>query len=436
MTLPELTRQLDPEPLGREMHALIGRLYPICRSITGNGVRRSLSILQEYAALEMRELSTGMQVLDWVIPEEWNIHDAYIADLHGRRVVDFQENTLHVMSYSTPVSERISVEQLRRHLHTIPDQPTVIPYRTSYYRKDWGFCLSQAVYDQLADAEYDVVIDSELTNGSLTYGELVLPGETESEVLLSAHCCHPSMCNDNLSGVVLLIKLAGLLAGLRRHYTYRFLFVPGTIGSIAWLAQNEPVTSLIRHGLVAACVGDAGRFTYKRSRLGDAEIDRVVQVVLRDSRHEFGVRPFTPYGYDERQYCSPGFNLPVGVLSRTPYGEFPEYHTSADNLDFVKPAYLGESLLVYAKVLEVLESNRVYRNLSPKGEPQLGRRGLYSDVGGRKKSGDQELAMLWALNQCDGTKSLLDIAETSGMGFDVISQAARELERNNLLVQV
>jgi aminopeptidase-like protein len=289
--------------------------------------------------------------------------------------------------------------------------------------------------ESLEDGEYDVVIDGTLGPGNLTYGELFLPGEQATEVLISCHCCHPSLCNDNLSGMALATFLAARLAGVHRRLSYRFLFIPGGIGAITWLALNEKTVSRIRAGLVVACVGDPGPMTYKKSRRGDAEIDKAVTHVLRHSGKPFSVREFSPYGYDERQYCSPGFNLPVGALTRTPHGEFPQYHTSADNPDFVRPVALEESFRRYLEVVEVLERNRTCINLNPKCEPQLGKRGLYSDTGGRTHSPDDQMALLWTLNLSDGGHSLLDIADRSGMTFQAICTAAGRLFDHGLLTE-
>jgi aminopeptidase-like protein len=323
--------------------------------------------------------------------------------------------------------------EIRPHLFTLPEQPDLIPYRTSYYKETWGFCLSHNEYLQLEEGDYQVVIDSSLEDGSLTYGELLIPGETDDEVLISCHCCHPSLCNDNLSGMALATFLASELAGRSLRYSYRFLFIPGTIGSITWLALHEEQAFKIQHGLVVACVGDPGCMHYKKSRNGNAEIDAAVQHVLRHTGKPYEVHEFSPYGYDERQYGSPGFNLNVGSLTRTPHGQFPEYHTSADNLDFVRPEFLLDSLETYLKVIEVLEGNRAYRNTSPKCEPQLGKRGLYSMMGGNKNAKEAEMALLWTLNLSDGQHTLLQIAERANMPFHAIREAADRLEQVGLL---
>jgi aminopeptidase-like protein len=434
--IAELRTNAGFAALGREMHALVSELYPICRSITGDGLRKTLQILQRQAPLTIHEVPSGTAVLDWTVPKEWNIRDAWVANARGERVIDFRRSNLHVVNYSTPVRKRLSLSDLRPRLHTLPDRPDWTPYRTSYYQEDWGFCLAHRELERLDEGEYEAVIDSTLAEGSLSYGELRLPGETSDEVLLSAHACHPSLANDNLSGLALLIVLARLLSAASRRYSYRFLFVPGTIGSIAWLSRNEAAVGRIRHGLVAACVGDAGPLTYKKSRRGDAEIDRAAAHVLKQTGRPHTVADFTPYGYDERQYGSPGFNLAVGSLTRTPHGRYPEYHTSADDLSFVRPESLADSLDAYLSVLAVLEGNGRYRNTSPRGEPQLGRRGLYGSMGGFPNPGELPMAMLWVLNQSDGGPTLLDIADRSGIGFDTIRAAADRLRDAGLLVPV
>ncbi len=424
---------LDPAAVGAEMHALVRGLYPLCRSITGEGLRRSLRALQRVAPLTLHEVPSGTPVFDWVVPREWNLRAARLAGPDGELIVDAERLNLHVLNYSVPFRGRVPLEELERHLHSLPEQPSLVPYRTSYYKEDWGFCLSHRQRLSLRPGTYDVLIDTTLSQGSLTYGEGVVPGSSAQEVLVSAHCCHPSLANDNLSGMVLAVTLARLLGGLAPRYSYRFLFVPGTIGSITWLALNEERARRIVHGLVAACVGDDGRLTYKRSRRGDAEIDRAAIHVLAHSGQDHEVRDFTPYGYDERQYCSPGFDLPVGSLTRTPHGEYPEYHTSGDNPGLVKPERLADSLRRYLEVFEVLEGNLTYLNLLPKCEPQLGKRGLYGPVGGRSHAAADQMALLWVLSLCDGTRSLLDVAERSKQPFPDLRRAARALEAAGLL---
>ncbi len=428
------TVAVTPGTAGEEMYRLIEELYPICRSITGDGLRATLRRIQREIPLAIREVPSGTQVFDWTVPREWNIRDAYVKNSAGERVIDFHRSNLQVVNYSVPVRRSMSLRELREHLHTLPDRPEWIPYRTSYYKESWGFCLSQRQLDTLPEGEYEVVIDSSLENGHLSYGEYLLAGESADEILISCHSCHPSLCNDNLSGIAVAVNLARELAERPHHrYSYRFLFVPGTIGAITWLSQNEAGISRIKHGLVLAGVGDPGKFSYKKSRRGTAEIDRVAAHVLEKSAHPFEIAEFSPYGYDERQYCSPGINLAVGRFSRSPYGTFPEYHTSADNLDFVRPTALEESLAICRKIFGVLENNKIYQNLNPKCEPQLGKRGLYRAIGGQADTGAREMAMLWVLNLSDGGHSLLDIAERSGLDFDAIEFGARTLREHGLL---
>ncbi len=429
--LGELNRT-DLAPLGREMHRFAAELFPICRSITGKGIRETLGRIQSKIPLQTLEVPSGTQVFDWTVPKEWNIHDAYIADPSGKRVVDFQKSNLHVLNYSVPVNERMPLSNLKGHLHTIPEHPDWIPYRTSYYKEDWGFCLSHHQMTRLEDGEYTVCIDSTLREGHLTYGECYLAGRSSEEILISSHACHPSLANDNLSGLAVATFLARHLAGRDLRYSYRFLFLPGTIGAITWLSRNREAVGRIRNGLVLTCIGDAGGFHYKKSRRGNGEIDRAAAHVLRHCGEPAEVLEFSPYGYDERQYCSPGFNLPVGCLMRSVWGTFPEYHTSADNLDFIRPLSLANSLRVCTAILDVLENNRCYRNERPYCEPQLGRRGLYETTGG-EVGGEEIMARLWVLNLSDGQHTLLDIAEQSGIVFSRIWAAADLLCRKGLL---
>jgi aminopeptidase-like protein len=411
---------------GEWMYDLIERAYPICRSITGDGLRRTLQLIQEHIPLTLTEIPTGTRVLDWEIPREWNIRDAYVADESGRRLIDFREHNLHVVNYSAPVRRRMRLDE---RLHTLVERPDWIPYKTTYYKEDWGFCLSARRLAGLrADEDYEVVIDSTLEPGALSYGEWLLQGRTDEEILISSHCCHPSLCNDNLTGIAVAVALARMLRARPTRYSYRFLFAPGTIGAIAWLARNPEAVQRVRHGLVLALLGDPGPQTYKRSRRGDALIDRAATHVLGKDR----VRDFDPEGYDERQYCSPGFDLPAGRLTRSPHGEYPEYHTSADNLDLVRPEYLEKSLTNALAILDVVERNRVYRNRFPFGEPQLGRRGLYAHFGGDDGEARRK-AVLWVLSMSDGGASLLDIAERAGVAFAVVADAADLLLRYELI---
>lgn len=421
--------------VGQALHDLIAELYPICRSITGNGVRQTLAILGRHLPLAISEVPTGTKVFDWIVPKEWNIRDAYIKNSKGERVVDFQACNLHVLNYSTPVQATMSLPELRPHLFSDPRHEGWIPYRTSYHEEAWGFCLSHAQLSSLAADRYEVRIDSSLSDGHLTYGECYLPGATSEEVLVSCHVCHPSLCNDNLSGISVAAFLAKALMNRPRRYSYRFLFVPGTIGAIAWLARSQRQTARIAHGLVLTCVGDGGAFHYKKSRRGDAEIDRAAAHVLRHRGPAHTILDYSPYGYNERQFCSPGFNLPVGCLMRSVWGQFPEYHSSGDNLAFVTPAALAESLRTCEAIVDVLEHNRRYRNLSPYGEPALGRRGLFQSKGG-VEPGVENLARLWVLSFSDEQHTLLEIADRAGLDFRLIRDAARELEAHGLLADI
>jgi len=424
------------EEIGNEIYDLMVNLYPICRSITGNGVRETLNMIQKHIPIKIVEVPSGTQVFDWTVPKEWNIKDAYVKNSKGEKIIDFKESNLHVLNYSIPVNKKMSLEELKKHLYTLPDYPDWIPYLTSYYKDNWGFCLTHKQYVKLEEDAYEVVIDSTLEDGKLIFGELCLKGKSDDEVLFSCYICHPSLCNDNLSGTVLLTFLSKLLLDLDLKYSYRFLFIPETIGAITWLSLNEDKIANIKHGLVATCVGDPGTSTYKKTRNGDAIIDKIVQKVLVDSGDTYNIVDFFPSGGDERQFSSPGFNLPVGSLMRTMYGRFPEYHTSADNLDFVKPQCLADSLEKYLKTIFILENNATYLNLNPKCEPQLGKRGLYRMIGSQKTGGFDELAMFWVLNLSDGTNSLLDISIRSGLAFQQIKNAADVLFVNGLLKEV
>lgn len=426
-----------PEYLdGAGMYSLATELFPICRSITGDGVRRTLRRLGEIVPLRITEIPTGTSVLDWTVPREWNIREAWIASTDGRRIVDLAQSSLHVVNYSRPVRGRFDRATLDEHLHSLPDHPEWIPYRTSYYNDTWGFCLTDRVRRSMTDAEYDVLIDSTLEDGHLTYGECIVPGASAHEIVLSAHVCHPSLANDNLSGLVVLTALAQRLSRTPRRFTYRVIFAPGTIGAICWLAGNDDAVARLKNGLVVSCLGDQGRFTYKQSRQGRAEIDRVFALMSQRIPDSCSVRPFSPDGYDERQFCSPGFNLPVGRLTRTPNAEYPEYHTSADNLDLIRPSALADALEFLMEALDVIEGNRTYVNVLPRGEPQLGRRGLYRSLGGVADPGQMQMALLWVLNLSDGGHDLIAIAERSGLPFHVLRQAAQLLNERELLRDV
>lgn len=433
MELSDIQTSLGGTKGGQELHDLMAVLYPICRSITGQGVRETLQYLQRQIPLEIREVASGTRVFDWTVPLEWNIQGAYLATIRGEKLLDFRANNLHVVSYSVPVKGRFTRDELEGHLHSLPDRPDWIPYRTSYYKENWGFCLTHRQLAELTEPEYDVCIDSSLQPGHLTYGEVFLPGQMSEEVLISCHVCHPSLCNDNLSGIAVATRLVQTLQHISRKYSYRFVFIPGTIGSITWLSQNRERAGLIRHGVVLTGVGDSGGVTYKRSRQGNAYIDRAMAHVLKHYGQSYRIIDFFPYGYDERQYCSPGFNLPVGCFMRSPHGEYPEYHTSADNLEFVTPEALQNSLAILLKVMYVIENDAVLVSTNPYCEPQLGRRGLYRAIAGQKEGALQEMALLWVLNMADGHHTLLDMAERADAPFEAIHAAAQALKNCELV---
>jgi aminopeptidase-like protein len=414
---------------GQQLHQFASRLYPICRSITGDGVRRTLALIRARIPLNVHEVPSGTRVFDWQIPLEWNVEDAAVLDTDGRRVVDFQAHNLHLVSYSEPLQRTLPLDELSARLHVLPEHPDWIPYRTSYYRRDWGFCMRASERARLRPGRYRVEVKSSLAAGALTYGELVIAGRTREEVLLFTHVCHPSLANDNASGMAVATALGEWLAVEPRRFTYRLVFAPGTIGSLTWLKRNEHGLRRVRHALVLGLLGDPGALTYKRSRRETHEIDAIAAHVLAG---EGRVVPFSPYGYDERQLCSPGFDLPAGRLTRSVNGGYPQYHTSADDLTLITPAALQGSFVACQRIIEVIESNQRFRNRKPKGEPQLGARGLYGALGGRGP-GEHEHAMLWVLNQSDGMHSLLDIAQRSGLPFPLLCDAAHRLEEAQLL---
>jgi aminopeptidase-like protein len=420
---------------GQEMYDLMKRLYPICRSITGKGVVETLDILKERIPLKIEKVPTETEAFDWSVPQEWNIRDAYIKNSQGEKIVDFKKHNVHVVSYSEPVDQEMTLAELSKHLHSLPDLPEAVPYLTSYYKRSWGFCLSHLQLRLLPEDKYKVFIDSSLNDGYLHYGEYYKKGRSNREMLISCYICHPSMCNDSLSGVVLALKLAEYLESQTTKFSYRVIFIPETIGAICWLAKNESHLKNIFSGLVVTCCGDSGSLTYKKSRQGNALIDRIVLKVLEQSNQPYNVLDFFPSGSDERQFCSPGFDLPIGSLMRTPYAKFKEYHTSLDNLEFVQPQYLEDTFDKYVQTINHLENARFFLNRNPKCEPQLGKRGLYSQLGGlRTKVFEKNLR--WVLNYSDGKHSLEDIADLSMMAYDDIEQCAEILKDQKLLEEI
>ena len=428
----------EKESVGKQMHKFMTELFPICRSITGNGVRETLKKIQTYVPLKITEVPSGTKAFDWIIPKEWNIKSAYVIDPKGNKIIDFKNSNLHVVSYSIPIHKKISLSELKPHIHTLPDMPKSIPYLTSYYNEDWGFCMKHEDFIELEEGEYEIMIDSSLENGSLTYAEFFKKGELDDEFLISCYICHPSMCNDNLSGVVLATFLATYLKDVNTRYSYRILLIPETIGAITSLSKNEQELYKIKHGLVATCLGDSGSITYKKTREGDNEIDKIAKYVLENSKQDYSIIDFFPNGSDERQFCSPGFNLPCGSLVRSipGSGKFPEYHTSEDNLDFVKAENLADTFSKYYEIIYISENNVKYFNLNPKCEPQLGKRGLYRNLGSQKHSEEKDLAIFWILNQSDGKNSLLDIAIKSKLDFHLIKEVADNLIKHNLLKHI
>jgi len=419
----------DAATVGDELIELMRELFPIPRSLTGDGVRDTLAVLAREVPIEIVETPTGTEIFDWVVPREWNLRAAWIEGPNGDRVVDAANTPLHVLGCSLPVDTVLSLDELREHVFTHPKDPELIPYRTSYWEEQWGFCMSGRQLDSLEAGDYRAVIDSTLEDGSLTSGEASIPGSTDVEFLLSTYVCHPALANDNLSGVVLLWALARTLLQQRLTQTYRILWSPGTLGPLCWLARNVETLERVQHGLVVSCVGDPGPLRYKRSRRGSAEIDRAAAYAL-GLEPESIVAEWQPSGGDERQYCSPGFDLPVGTLSRTPHGLFPEYHSSADDLTLVTPDALGASYLAALRIIDLVETNGRFRNRSPYGEPQLGRRGLYQSV---PDGTNPEAAYLWLLSLSDGDHDLLAIAERSGLPFETVRGAAATLEQHELL---
>jgi aminopeptidase-like protein len=423
--------------LGEAMHALAAELFPLPRSLAGPAYRQTLELLEGVMGpAERHRFATGERVFDWTIPPEWTIRDAWLKAPGGRRILSVEDSNLHVVSYSVPVHRRLPLEELQLHLHSLPDQPQAIPYRTSYYRRDWGFCLTDAQRRELPSGDYEVLIDAELAPGHVELAELVLPGTGPAEILFSTYCCHPSMANNELSGPVLAAHLARLVRrrAPRPRFTYRFLFAPETIGAIAYLSRfGDRLKRRLAAGYVITCVGDPGAFTYKRSRRGGSLADRVAEHCLRHSGEPWCARDFFATGSDERQYCSPGFDLPVGSLMRSMYGTYPEYHTSLDDLSLITPRALGESLALYWRIVEALEANDTFEATLPHCEPNLGSRGLYPTTGGAAGCEQGLEDMMQLLNFCDGGPDLLAVADRAGRPIAALAPIAEMLSERGLL---
>lgn len=435
MILDALMRPGAAEQEASEGFDLMRALYPICRSITGPGVRATLDQVAERIPLRRFEVPSGTAVFDWEVPVEWTLRDAYIADTQGRRLIDVHAQSLHIVSYSTPVDTVLTREALEPKLHSLPDRPDAIPYRTSYYRRDWGFCLRHRDRAALGPGPFRVVIDADLAPGHLSYAECTIAGSGSTEAILYTHVCHPSLANDNLTGIAAAVSLARALRSATPRHTWRVVFGPGTIGSLTWLAQNEGRLDRIRGGMVIGLLGDAGPLTYKRSRRGDTATDRIAELVLAIEAPNARIEDFEPYGYDERQFCSPGIDLAVGRLTRTPNGRYPEYHTSADDLDFVRAPQLAGAIRALARLVSLMDANRTLVNLKPRGEPQLGKRGLYRTTGGTAP-GQFENALLWVLSLSDGRHDIAAIARRSGLPFETVDEAARALETAGLAREI
>ena len=400
--------------IGKNMYDLIKKLFPICRSITGNGVRKTLTIIQKEIPIKIHEVPTGTNVFDWTVPKEWNIKDAYVMDEEGNKIIDFKKHNLHVVGYSVPVDKTISLEELQKHLYSLPDQPDAIPYVTSYYKERWGFCIKHKDREKLKDGNYKVFIDSELKNGSLTYGELIIPGKSDKEVFLSTYVCHPSMANNELSGPAVTVSLIKWIMKQPRKYTYRIIFIPETIGSITYLSKNiDEMKKNIIAGFNISCVGDNGSLSYLPSRNGNTYADKIALNVLSFKQKDFIKYSFLDKGSDERQYNSPGVDLPVCCILKSKYGTYPEYHTSLDDLEYISPQGLSDSYDAFKECLKLIEENEKYK-IKCLGEPQLGKRGLYPTISTKSSTGEVKNMMNF-IAYADGKNDLIDISNKIGV---------------------
>lgn len=419
---------------GQLMFELLAELFPICRSITGNGVRQTLSIIKKHIPIKIHEIPSGTKAFDWVVPNEWNIRDAFIDDEQGNRVVDFKKNNLHIVGYSTPMDRQISLAELNKHLHSIEDQPDAIPYVTSYYKNYWGFCISDNDRKKLKKCIYHVKIDSELKPGSLTYGELIIPGISEKEIFLSTYVCHPSMANNELSGPVVATFIAKWIASKPRKYTYRIIFIPETIGSLTYLSNNfEKMKKNVICGFNISCVGDERTYSMVSSRYGNTLADKIASNILSSKHLGFKKYSFLDRGSDERQYCSPGIDLPLVTICRSKYNTYPEYHTSLDNLNLVTAQGLEGSYQLLKSCITLLENNVIY-SVACLGEPQLGKRGLYPNIS-KKNSGAIVKDMMNILAYADGSNDLIDISTITGIPIDDLYPIVSVLKENGILIE-
>ena len=453
--------------IGEDMMKLMHELFPICRSITGNGVRETLDIINEHISLKKVEIPSGKEVFDWTIPDEWNINDGYIIGPNGEKIIDFKKLNLHILNYSTPIEKIIELDDLKKHIFSDPNLPEVVPYVTSYYKKNWGFCMSQNQLDGLKEGKYKIKIDSILEPGNLTFGEFYIKGKNEEEIIISTYICHPSMCNDNLSGIVLCTLLAKFFKNISLNYSIRFLFIPETIGAIAWLSLNERNLSKIKHALNISDIGNKGKIIYKKSRRGNAQVDKIVRNILDDNHVSSKTIEFFPYGSDERQFCSPGINLPMGHLMREFYDitndgiQKSGYHTSGDNFSIISQESLEEAYKICIQI--IFELNKIdvikkekeddrninfpneeyYYNLKPKCEPQLGKYNIYEEIGEQEIGGRYDInkkemryAIFWVLNYSDGNYSLKEISQKSEIEMEIIKKVADILEQKKLIKKI
>lgn len=415
------------------MYELAKKLYPICRSITGNGVRETLNVLKEICpTLKVFEVPSGTKVFDWEVPKEWNIKDGWIKNSKGEKIIDFKENNLHIMGYSTPVHKKVTLSELLQNVYTLPEQPEWIPYINSYYKERFGFCMSENLKNSLKEDEYEIFIDSELKQGSLTYGEIIIPGESEKEIFLSTYICHPQMANNELSGPCVTIHLAKWLSERKNKYTYRIVFIPETIGSITYLSKNiEIMKKNIIAGFVLSCVGDNLCYSYLESPYANTLADKVAKNALKYHTPDYITYLYLARGSDERQYCSVGVDLPVCSVMRSKYGEYPEYHTSADDLDFISPDGLNGSFEIYKKMITTLEYNDRFKMICP-CEPQLGKRGLYPTISTKDTQAIVE-DMMNFIAYADGKNDLIDISNIINVETAKLIPIIENLKKTNLI---